>query len=110
MLQLKRQEDGQGASEAEHGQSEGESQPPPSEVAEPSKRQTADHHAHHEYALDIYPSVICIVSIKDNFNLLTHSCLTEKQFFPGFFISFFFIFPFLRPEHDCYAKFTSCST
>ena len=41
---------------------------------------------------------------------LTHSFLTEKQLFPGFFTFFYAIFKFLRPEHDWYAKFTSCST
>ena len=41
---------------------------------------------------------------------LTHSFLTAKQLFPGFFIFFYAIFRFLRLEHDCYAKFTSCST
>ena len=41
---------------------------------------------------------------------LTHSFLTAKQLFPGFFPFFYAIFKYLRPEHDCYAKFTSCST
>ena len=41
---------------------------------------------------------------------LTHSFLTAKQLFPGFFTFFYAIFKFLRPEPDCYAKFTSCST
>ena len=40
--------------------------------------------------------------------LLTHSFLTAKQLFPGFFTFFYAFFLFLRPEHDCYAKFTSC--
>ena len=41
---------------------------------------------------------------------LTLSFLTAKHLFPGFFTFFNAIFKFLRPEHDCYAKFTSCST
>ena len=33
-----------------------------------------------------------------------------KTTFSGIFFAFFiFIFKFLRPKHDCYAKFTSCS-
>ena len=36
--------------------------------------------------------------------------LTAKQLFPRFFTFFNAIFKFSRPEHDCYAKFTSCST
>ena len=36
--------------------------------------------------------------------------VTAKQLFPGFFTFFYAIFKFLRPEHDCNAKFTSCST
>ena len=43
-------------------------------------------------------------------NGLTHSFPTAKQLFPGFFTFFFAIWTFLRPKHDCYAKFTSCST
>ena len=39
---------------------------------------------------------------------LTHSNLTANQFLNG--LKNFFIFKFLRPELDCYAKFTSCST
>ena len=42
--------------------------------------------------------------------LLTHSFLTAKQLFFGFFTFFYAIFKCLKPEHDCYAKFTSCST
>ena len=38
---------------------------------------------------------------------LTHSFLTAKQRFPGFLTFFYAIFKLLRPEHDCYAKFTS---
>ena len=41
---------------------------------------------------------------------LTHSFLTAKHLFPGFFTFFYAIFKFLKPEYDCYAKFTSCST
>ena len=41
---------------------------------------------------------------------LSHSFLTAKQLFTGFFTFFYAIFLFFRPEHDCYAKFTSCST
>ena len=44
------------------------------------------------------------------FSLMVHSFLTAKQLFPGLFTFFYLIFQFLRPEHDCYAKFTSCST
>ena len=54
-----------------------------------------------------------LVSLPENLCLLrrlTHSFLTAKQLFPGFFTFFYAIFSFLRPEHDCYAKFTSCST
>ena len=36
---------------------------------------------------------------------LTHSFLTAKQLFPGFFKFFYAIFKLLRPEHDCYANF-----
>ena len=44
-------------------------------------------------------------------NPLTHSFLTAKDLFTRFFFTFFYaIFKFLRPEHDCYARFTSCST
>ena len=38
--------------------------------------------------------------------ILTHSILSGKILKTFFF----FIFKCLRPEHDCYAKFTSCST
>ena len=41
---------------------------------------------------------------------LTHSFLIAKQLFPGFFTFFQAILEFSRPEHDCNAKFTSCST
>ena len=41
---------------------------------------------------------------------LTHSFLIVKQLFPGFLTFFYAIFKFLRPEHDCYVKFKSCST
>ena len=40
---------------------------------------------------------------------LTHSFLTAKQLFPRIFTFFYAISKFSRPEHDCYAKFTSCS-
>ena len=39
-----------------------------------------------------------------------HFFLAAKQHFPGFFTFFYAIFKFLRPEHNCYEKFTSCST
>ena len=42
--------------------------------------------------------------------VLTHSILTGQKIFPRFFTFFFFSFQCLRPEHDCYAKFTFCST
>ena len=42
--------------------------------------------------------------------LLTHSFLNAKHLFPGFFTYFYAIFEFLRLEHECYAKLTSCST
>ena len=43
-------------------------------------------------------------------NALTHSFPTAKQLFPRFLPFFYAIFSFLRPEHDCFVKFTSCST
>ena len=42
-----------------------------------------------------------------NLEFLTHSFLTAKQLFPKIFTFFSAIFKF---EHDCCAKFTSCST
>ena len=39
-----------------------------------------------------------------------HFSFHSKRFFPRFFPFFFFLYKFLRPEHDCYAKFASCST
>ena len=41
---------------------------------------------------------------------LTHFFLIAKQLFPGFFTFFHAILSIFKPEHDCYAKFTSCST
>ena len=41
---------------------------------------------------------------------LTHSFLTGEQLFSRIFKFFYAIFIFSRPEHDCYAKFTSFST
>ena len=41
---------------------------------------------------------------------LTHSFPTAKQLFPDFFTFFYATLKFLRPEHDFYAKFTSCFT
>ena len=49
--------------------------------------------------------MVCRWSTQDAFDGLTHSFLTAKQLFPGFFFTFFYaIFTFLRPEHHCYAK------
>ena len=54
--------------------------------------------------------VLCLKGLGISIRSLTHSFLTAKQLFPGFFTFFSAIFKILRPEHDCYAKFTSCST
>ena len=42
--------------------------------------------------------------------LPTSRLVSVCVFFSGFFSFFYAIFKFLRPEHDCYANFTSCST
>ena len=50
-------------------------------------------------------------SRQNGFLFKTHSIPTAKQLFPGFIFTFSFaIFTYLRPEQDCYAKFTPCST
>ena len=41
---------------------------------------------------------------------LTHSFLTARQLFTGFLHFSMLFFNFLRPEHDCYNNFSSCST
>ena len=43
-----------------------------------------------------------------SFNL-THSILTAKQFLFHLFTNFQIHFQFVRPKHDYYVKFTSCS-
>ena len=57
--------------------------------------------------------LFCTLFIMNGKNYkLTHSFLTAKQLCAGFltfFLSYFYN-QFIRPEHDCYAKFTSCST
>ena len=53
--------------------------------------------------------IYCEIEVEVTFELKP-SILTAKQFFPGFFTFIFFLFHFSRPEHNCYAKFTSCST
>ena len=44
--------------------------------------------------------------------MASHPFLPDcKTTFSWIFFTFFYaIFKFLRPEHDCYAKFTPCST
>ena len=60
---------------------------------------------------DVIAGAACIALPPPPGGVLTHSFLTTKQLFPGFVFTFFYaIFKLLRPEHDCYAKFTSCST
>ena len=57
---------------------------------------------------------VCSLVVSGVFTLLqsvlTHSFPTASQLFPGFFTFFYAIFKLLRPKHDFYAKFTSCST
>ena len=52
--------------------------------------------------------VLCVLGT-NGLAKLTHSFLTAKQLFCGFFTFFYAIFSFLRPEHDSYANLTSFS-
>ena len=54
---------------------------------------------------------IKILNLTAKWLLFINSFLPDcKHLFPGFFTFFHAISKFLIPEHDCYAKFTSCST